>query len=49
MALDSMIKEQDIQAIIENNRVSRILAKVTFLARQRAAVNYSQRYVIRDD
>ena len=43
-----MSKEQDIQYIIEMNRISRLLHKTFFFARQRRAVNHSHKYVIHD-
>jgi len=48
LALSRLDKEQDIQYLIEMNRVSRFLHKATFLTRQRLAINYSHKYVISD-
>ena len=48
LALDRLDKEQDIQYLIEMNRVSRYLHKAAFLTRQRLAINYSHKYVISD-
>ena len=48
LALERLLQEQDIQYMIEMNRVTRVLHKATFLVRQRRAVDYSHRYVISD-
>jgi len=42
-------KEQDIQLILELNRVSRLLHKTFFSARQRRAINHFHKYVIADN
>ena len=39
-------KEQDIQYLIEMNRVSRLLHKARFMPRQRRAIAFFQRYII---
>lgn len=46
LALDRLNKEQDIQYLIEMNRVSRLLHKATLLTRQRLSINYSHKYTI---
>ena len=46
LAVERLSKEQDIQYLIEMNRVSRLLHKMNFLHRQRLAVNYSRKYTI---
>ena len=48
LALSRLEYEHDIQHMIEMNRVSRLLHKATFSARQRQAVNYSRKFVITD-
>ena len=46
LALERLSKEQDIQYIIEMNRISRLVHKAVFLNRQRRAINFSNKYVI---
>ena len=46
LAVERLSKEQDIQYLIEMNRISRLLHKMNFLSRQQLAVNYSRKYVI---
>ena len=46
LALERLSKEQDIQYIIEMNRISRLLHKINFLTRQRRAVQYTHKFVI---
>ena len=46
LALLRLSDEQDIQYLIGMNRISSLLHKMTFLTRQRLAVNYSYKYVI---
>ena len=46
LALDRLSQEQDIQYLIQMNRISRLLHKFTLEARQRRAINYSHKYVI---
>ena len=46
VAVERLSKEQDIQYIIEMNRISHLLHKMNFLVRQRRAVKYSRKYVI---
>ena len=48
LAVQRLSKEQDIQYIIEMNRITRLLHKAFFFARQRRAVNHSHKYVIAD-
>ena len=48
LAVQRLSKEQDIQYIIEMNRISRLLHKTFFFARQRRAINHSHKYVIAD-
>ena len=46
IALKRLSFEQDIQNLISLNRVSRLVHKANFLARQRRAVNFSRKFVI---
>ena len=46
LAVNRLNKEQDIQYLIEMNRVTRLLHKINFLSRQSCAINYSHKYVI---
>ena len=48
VALSRLGYERDIQHMLELNRVSRLIHKATFSARQRQAVNYSRKFVITD-
>ena len=48
LALERLSDEQDIQAIIESNRIARLIHKATFLARQRTAINFGHKYIITD-
>jgi len=48
LALERLALEHDIQYLMEMNRVTRLLHKDNFLARQRRAINYSHKYVISD-
>jgi len=48
LALERLNHEQDIQYLIEMNRVTRLLHKAKFLTRQRKAVSYGHKYVISD-
>ena len=47
-AIQRLSKEQDIQHMIEMNRISRLLHKMNFLQRQRHAVSYSHKFVVTD-
>ena len=46
VALERLSREQDIQYLIEKNRVSSLLHKMAFLSRQRLAIKYSRKYTI---
>ena len=48
LALERLSKEHDIQAIIETNRVGRLVHKTIFKARQRKAVVFSHKFIITD-
>ena len=48
IAVQRLSKEQDIQYLIEMNRITRLLHKNFFLARQRRAVSHAHKYVISD-
>ena len=46
VAQERLQKEQDIQRIIDMNRISKLIHKVLFKTRQRRAIKYSRRFVI---
>ena len=46
--MERLTLEQDIQYILEMNRINRLLHKDIFKTRQRRAINYSHKYVISD-
>ena len=46
MALERLSEEQDIQYLIEMNRITRLLHKMNFAPRQRSVINFSRKYVI---
>lgn len=48
LALERLTLEQDIQYILEMNRINRLLHKDIFKKRQRRAINYSHKFVISD-
>ena len=48
LAVQRLSKEQDIQNIIEMNRITRFLHKTFFFARQRRTISHAHRYVIAD-
>ena len=49
LAVKRIAKEQDLQHLIEMNRISRLMHKMNFLARQRDSIKYSSRFVITDN
>jgi hypothetical protein len=49
IAFDRLSGEQDIQNLIQMNRVTRLLHKARFAARQRIAVNYSHKFIINEE
>ena len=48
VALERLTHEQDIQYVMEMNRVNRLLHKINFLPRQIRALHYSHKFVITD-
>lgn len=48
LAFERLKGEQDIQYLIQMNRVTRLLHKARFMSRQRLAVNYSHKFIIND-
>ena len=48
LALERLAQEQDIQYIMQMNRVTHLIHSSTFLARQRRAIKYGHKYVISD-
>eukprot|EP00354_Favella_ehrenbergii_P009025 CAMPEP_0170465654 /NCGR_PEP_ID=MMETSP0123-20130129/9919_1 /TAXON_ID=182087 /ORGANISM="Favella ehrenbergii, Strain Fehren 1" /LENGTH=238 /DNA_ID=CAMNT_0010731609 /DNA_START=842 /DNA_END=1558 /DNA_ORIENTATION=+ len=48
IALQRLTQEQDIQYMIEMNRISRLLHKASLIVRQRRAIDYSHRFIIND-
>ena len=46
VAQERLHKEQDIQRIIDMNRLTKVLHKILFKTRQRRTVGYFRRYVI---
>ena len=48
LALERLAFEHDIQYILQMNRITRLIHKMMFLARQRRAIKYGHKYVISD-
>ena len=50
LAVKRIKKEQDVQYLIEMNRISRLLHRMNFFARQRDSITkYSSKFVITDN
>ncbi len=48
IAMERLSQEQDIQNLIQLNRITRLLHKSNFLTRQRKSFDYFDKYVITD-